>query len=92
MVNPFFSYVKDTIDLLKLIDRLHIHKDAWLVAIDIESLNNTIPHNKGIVFIANHLQERGQSAHQYNRFVLDLLGFILTQNVFMFGPTKCREL
>lgn len=57
------------------------------MAIDIESLYNTIPHIRDIKVIEYHLQERGQSAQSYNEFVIEFLKFILTRNVFMLGPS-----
>lgn len=43
-VTSLFSYVKDTIDLLRTLEGTHVPKNTWLVATDIESLYNAIPH------------------------------------------------
>lgn len=47
-VRSLFSHVKDTIELPKITDGLTIPKNAWLVAIDIEALYNSIPHLQGL--------------------------------------------
>ena len=41
-------YIKDTIDLLQTIKGISVPPNTWLVAIDIESLYNAIPHDRGI--------------------------------------------
>lgn len=46
-VTSLFSYVKDTIDLLQNIDGKQIPCNTWLVAVDVESLYNSIPHMSG---------------------------------------------
>lgn len=52
-VKSLFSYLQDTIDLLKVIEGIHIPNNAWLVTIDVESLYNTIPHEFGLKVIAD---------------------------------------
>lgn len=46
-VTSLFSYVKDTIDLLRNIAGKQIPCNTWLVAVDVESLYNSIPHMSG---------------------------------------------
>ncbi|XP_077344465.1 uncharacterized protein LOC143988608 [Lithobates pipiens] len=81
------SYVKDTIDLLRMIEGLSLPPNSWLVALDIESLYNTIPHDKGVEVVRRFLSERGSSFLQYSSFVVDLLEYILKHNVFVFDST-----
>lgn len=63
---------------------MHVPIGRWLVAVDVEALYNSIPHSQGIHVTEWFLSKRGQSAHRYNQFVLELLHFILTQNIFIF--------
>ncbi|XP_073465040.1 uncharacterized protein [Aquarana catesbeiana] len=72
------SYVQDTVHLLRIFDNLKLPKNTWMVALDVESLYNTIPHGTGIEVISKSLQDRGPNSEAYNQFVVDLLNFILT--------------
>ena len=40
---------------------------------------------RGINVVGNNLKDRSSSVSSYNGFILDLLRFILTRNVFLFG-------
>lgn len=53
------SYIKDTTDLLKNLDSLIVPTDCLLVAIDIEALYSSIPHNLGVETISKFLDECG---------------------------------
>lgn len=78
-VTALFSYVQDTIDMLRHIDGKQVPPNTWLVALDVECLYNSIPHVKGMDVIRTHLLERGPSFDGYSQFVLRLLEFILTR-------------
>lgn len=43
-VQPLFSYVKNTLDFLQIVDGLNIPTEAYLVTIDVECLYNSIPY------------------------------------------------
>lgn len=66
---------------------MHVPLGSWLVATDIKALYNLITHDKGVQVVRDLLSEWGQPAWQYE-FVIDLLRFILTHNIFMF---KCSH-
>lgn len=85
-VISLFSYMKDTIDLLRTIEGISLPLGTWLVALDIESMYNSIPQNKGIEVVQNQ-SERGPSSCKYNEFVLELLNYILRHNVFLFDSS-----
>lgn len=55
-----------------------------LASIDVESLYSCIPHNKGVGVVVSFLKERSKEFYGYNVFILGLLEFIPTHNVFMF--------
>ncbi|XP_053549033.1 complement C1s subcomponent-like [Bombina bombina] len=42
------SYIKDTLDVLKKLNDITVSTNTLLVAIDVESLYSSIPHDKGI--------------------------------------------
>lgn len=76
--------VKDTSDLLRKLDGLCVPPGCFLVAIDIEALYSSIPHDHGMEVISRFLKERGPTFSGLNAFVLQLLSHILTKNVFSF--------
>lgn len=78
------SYIRDTSDLLRHIEGIQIPRDALLVAIDVESLYSSIPHEKGIATARSFLMEQEDTSWPLNEFILQLLTFILTQNFFIF--------
>lgn len=55
-VTGLASYVKDSLDFLKMVDGLDIPKSEFLVTVDVESLYNSIQHNKGIAAVKYVLQ------------------------------------
>ena len=81
------SYIKDTIDLLRTLEGITLPRGTILVALDIESLYNSIPHQKGLEVVNSFIAERGPLTSRYNTFILELLGYILKHNVFVFGSS-----
>lgn len=65
-VKGLFSHVKDTIELLKIIEGLQVPTGAWLVAIDIEALYNSTPHIWGIQVVCEFLGKRDLNSRNYN--------------------------
>lgn len=55
------SFIQDTSDLLKHIDDIITPPEALLVAIDIEALYSSIPHDKGVASVAKFLRELDRS-------------------------------
>lgn len=55
------------------------------MAIDVEALYNLIPHYLGVGVAEGFIFKRDLTSGQYNKFILDLLCFILTNNIFHFG-------
>lgn len=72
-VKSLSSYIQDTADLLRSLDGVCVPEESWLVAIDVESLYNSIPLDRGVRVVEGFISERGPSANAYNRFILDLL-------------------
>lgn len=82
--------MKDTIHLLQIIDDTHVPPGVWLVAVDVEALYSSIPHNKGISVVKSFLQERSTSQKSYSEFVVVLRVFIFHNNFFLAIPTTSR--
>ncbi|XP_040189948.1 extracellular calcium-sensing receptor-like [Rana temporaria] len=80
-VQSLFSHVKDTIELLKIVDGLTIPPNAWLVAIDIEALYNSIPHGLGTQVVRSFLNEHDKNTSKYNNLIIEMLEFILMNNI-----------
>ncbi|KAM5158158.1 LOW QUALITY PROTEIN: uncharacterized protein ACMZJ9_009403 [Mantella aurantiaca] len=77
----------DTMDMLRVINGLHVPRDAVLVTIDVEALYSSIPHDLGLKAVKKFLKEMGQAWEPYNSFVLGALEFILRNNIFTFHTT-----
>lgn len=76
------SFVQDMTDLLK---RLEGEPSALLLRIDLESLYSSIPHTWDLKAVKHVLSTRGTQYHTYSQFVLRLLEFTLTRNLFLFN-------
>lgn len=55
-----------------------------LVTIDIECLNNSIPHLFRLDVIRSYLEQMNLESTAFNGFILKLLSFILSHNAFIF--------
>lgn len=71
----------------KIIDGLQIPEGAWLIAIYIEALYNSIPRRWSIQVIYDLLGECGKKSWNYNKFIAQILVFILMHNTFIFKPS-----
>lgn len=55
-----------------------------LVTIDIECLYNSIPHKRGLEIVTSYLEQMHPDLLSFNKFILDLLDFVFSYNVFLF--------
>ena len=78
------SYIKDTIYLLRKLEGLHVSSGALLVAIDVEALYSSIPHNLGLIAIRNVLFPIFRIDPKLGEFIMMALEFILHHGVFSF--------
>lgn len=76
-------YIKDTIHLLQILDNMEIPDSAILVTIEVESLYNSIPHDRGIAVITCVLKQKSTTEWKFNNLILCMLEFILRHNVFL---------
>ncbi|KAM5151821.1 cytochrome P450 2W1-like [Mantella aurantiaca] len=79
------SFIQDTPHLLRTIHDLQVPPGSWLVAIDVEALYSSIPHELGCQAINSFLQQRPQNEWKFNNFMLQALKFILHHNIFCFN-------
>lgn len=79
------SYLKDTLELLKVIESIIAPPGAILVAIDIEALYSSIFHGKGVEEVSGFLRQQDSNSWQLCDFVAKLLDHILTSNLFLFN-------
>lgn len=52
------SYLKDTLQLLQLLDELTTPTNSLLITFDIEALYSSIPHEKGLETVKGFLMEQ----------------------------------
>lgn len=86
------SYLQDTNDLLRALDGISLPGGAWLVALDVEALYNSIPHQQGVEIVKDFLSQNHEISSQYNGFILNLLMFILSNNIFLFGGSHYLQI
>ena len=79
------SYIRDTTDLLRHIEGTQVPPDALLVALDVEALYSSIPHERGVRMAGSFLYEQENTSWPLVDFILQLLLFILTKNYFTFN-------
>ena len=80
------SYVENSIEVVNRLSDLRVSRDALLVALDIESLYTNISHRSAIEAFSRRF-----SAHPKFVFLLDLLRFVLGNNVFEFDGRFFRQ-
>lgn len=78
------SYVCDTRDVLKAIQRVHCPTGSLLGGIDVESLYTSIPHSYGLRAVAHFLEKKYPALAAQNEFIIELLEFMPTNNCFQF--------
>lgn len=83
-VEMLFSTVKNTISFLQIIDSLHIPEGGLLVTLDVECLFNSTPYELGVQIVQSYLDQMGDQSSNHNRFIIELLKFILIHNYFTF--------
>ncbi|XP_068115012.1 guanylate cyclase 2G-like [Hyperolius riggenbachi] len=78
------SYVRDTLHLLGILEGLQLPVGCLLVTLDVEALYSSIPQGRGVEVVGKFLSEMDVGELPHNSFILDLLTFILQNNVFVF--------
>lgn len=78
--------------LLQNLEELVVPPDALLVAVDVEALYSSIPHQLGILAIGHAISQSHRDNQAFNEFVLLSLEYILTHNVFSFYGTHFLQM
>lgn len=86
------SYLRDTTDLLGKLEGVSFGDHFWLCSIDVEALYSSIPHNCGLRAVKDFLGTRSLFLEAHNRFVLELMEYVLTRNYFLFNGKFFHQL
>ena len=81
------SYLKNSMDLIKILSKLKVPSEALLITLDIESLYTNISHSEAIVSFLRRFK-----SHPSKVFLLDLLKYVLKNNVFQFNAQFFTQL
>lgn len=86
------SYVQDTSDLLKKLERIHYVPSFWLATMDIQALYTNIDHCEGLEALQYYLQKRPNTDSPPTTFLVDLTRWTLHNNVFLFQDKLFKQL
>ena len=73
------SYIKNSTDLIHILNHTKVPLEAYLITLDIESLYTNISHNEAILSFLRIFAQHPQKV-----FLLDLLKYVLKNNIFKF--------
>ncbi|CAJ0968878.1 unnamed protein product [Ranitomeya imitator] len=80
------SFIRDTSDFLEGLKSIgNLHKNCFLVTMDVNSLYTSIDHQKGLEAVQWFLDKYTNFSSIQKEFCLTLLNMILTKNFFLFG-------
>ena len=77
-------WVKDTDQINRKLDSLHVPEGALLLTYDIVRLYPSIPHELCYTLLRQHLRERGC---EYADFIVSALRIVLNRNYCLFNST-----
>ena len=87
IVKEIPSYVKDTQDFLKKLEKVKdIPQESLLVTLDVKSLHTNIPDNEGIKAVKKSYEKYKEKAVS-TKVIITFLSLILTLNNFVFNFT-----
>lgn len=86
LVELLLSYVKDTGDVLRKLDGIHLGEDMWSVTCDVEALYTSITHSQGLEAVSMFLFMNSMETSRME-FIMVSLEFILTHKIFLFKET-----
>ena len=81
------SYIKNSMDLIHLLEILYVPANAHLVTLDIESLYTNISHEQTITSVLKRLEN-----HPKKILILDLLKYVLKNHLFKFNEHILTQL
>ena len=74
------SYIKNSTDLIHILETLEVPNDTHLITSDIESLYTNVSHEQAITSVLKRLEGNPQKV-----LILDLLKYVLKNNVLKFN-------
>uniref|UniRef100_A0A8C5P9M3 Reverse transcriptase domain-containing protein n=1 Tax=Leptobrachium leishanense TaxID=445787 RepID=A0A8C5P9M3_9ANUR len=84
IVREIPSHLKDTLDMLKLINNLKLENNDILVTCDVNALYSNIPHLMGANVVHNEISKTNRMNYDQISFILKSINFILKNNYFKF--------
>ena len=89
-VHLITSYIRDSGDLINMLENLKLPSNCTLATIDVKSLYLNIPHNEGILAVLNRLYYKNKNSNDLPippGTMSDILKIVLTQNYFQFSDS-----
>uniref|UniRef100_A0A8C5N1Z7 Reverse transcriptase domain-containing protein n=1 Tax=Leptobrachium leishanense TaxID=445787 RepID=A0A8C5N1Z7_9ANUR len=84
LVKTLPSYLRDTKQLLQIMNNFKFPEEAWMCSLDVEALYSSIPHPEGLLHTRLALYESGDFTEEFINFIGELLAFVLKHNYFVF--------
>ncbi|XP_075181514.1 protein spinster homolog 1-like [Anomaloglossus baeobatrachus] len=86
------SYVRDTMDVLRRLEDVQLEDGVLLIILDVEVLYSSISHEYGCEAVEYFLKMKGTHMWKHNKFVMELLRFVLSRNYFLFAGRVFHQL
>lgn len=90
LVHSLPSYIQDTTYVLNKINDIKNIGEGYMATMDVTSLYSNIKHQDGLEAVSHYLQSRTEE-HPPNTFILELMKWILNNNVFVFQENMFRQ-
>uniref|UniRef100_A0A8C5WHQ7 Reverse transcriptase domain-containing protein n=1 Tax=Leptobrachium leishanense TaxID=445787 RepID=A0A8C5WHQ7_9ANUR len=85
IVKDIPSYLKDTINILQILEEIKWEKEYIMVVSDVNSLYSNIPHAMGIQIVNERIKDSKKLDDTQVSFIMESIQFILENNYFKFG-------
>uniref|UniRef100_A0A8C5PEB8 Reverse transcriptase domain-containing protein n=1 Tax=Leptobrachium leishanense TaxID=445787 RepID=A0A8C5PEB8_9ANUR len=84
IVRTILSYLKDTLNMLQVINDNEWQKGDILVTCDVNALYSNIPHSLGLLKLEEEISKSNMISEEQTSFILESVKFILNNNYFKF--------
>ncbi|XP_044134272.1 uncharacterized protein LOC122926834 [Bufo gargarizans] len=78
-------YLKNTTQIIKILENLTIDHDCTLSTLDVQSLYTSIRHEQGLQALSSQMHKSGRFKSIQIDFILEAVNFILKHNYFVFN-------
>uniref|UniRef100_A0A8C5W849 Helix-turn-helix domain-containing protein n=1 Tax=Leptobrachium leishanense TaxID=445787 RepID=A0A8C5W849_9ANUR len=85
IVKETLSYLKDTINMLQILDKVKWDEDCIMVTCDVNALYSNIPHAMGLQTVREEIYNSKNFLDMQIDFIMRSIHFILNNNYFKFG-------